>query len=216
MTKSETVNLADIREQLKSKPGLANVGLDLLYLRFESDPYLTFISLINRSLDYALDTLAKNPELKKKSSEDMITIEIVNILKTAGFNADHDTKIGGHCDIVIEEHYHTFCWLGEAKKIDSVNNSYLNKGFKQLTTRYANGNQNHTYGGLLIYSYAPNLKHVMQKWKEHMQAEYQSIEISQCEVRNLAFHSVSTNQSTGLDYNVRHIPVSFYFSPQDK
>jgi hypothetical protein len=41
----------------------------------------------------------ENPELRRNDGEDRLTIEIVNVLRGMGYNAGHETKIGGHTDL---------------------------------------------------------------------------------------------------------------------
>src|SRR4051812_6177534 len=96
--------------------------------------YETFFKLINRLLDFILRQMCQNPELHCDRSEDQLTIEVVVALRATGLEANHDTKIGGHVDIVVRGK-HDYHWLAEAKI--GTNTGWVREGFMQLCTRYA-------------------------------------------------------------------------------
>jgi len=112
-------------------------------LEFEYD----FIRVLYEDIDKVIAQIQENPELRQNDTEDRLTIDIVNQLHILGYNASHDTKIGGHVDITVRKN--GFLWLGEAKIYRD--NTYLWEGFTQLTTRYSIGDSNQEHGGLLIY-----------------------------------------------------------------
>lgn len=190
------------------------IRLELQNLYNVSDSYSKFVDLIERAIDFIGKELAKNPKYQKGLSEDQITNQIVNSLRLIGFDATHDTENGGHCDIVIEA-CNQMLWLGEAKMIKSKNNNWLYKGYNQLYTRYSTGNDYQDRGGMIVYCFAPYMNKIMNAWKDYLQNKYPNIQIAPCKKYSLAFYSEQDHIRTGRKFIVRHIPISFYFSPED-
>lgn len=177
------------------------------------DSYGDFIELLYRDIDDIVFDLTKNPELRRKDSEDRLTIELVCLLRRLQYNASHDAKIGGHTDISIEKSQ--YLWIGEAK-IFSGSYDWLLKGFHQLTTRYSIGNLQQNHGALIIYIQSHNSIQVMQKWKRKLQEKEPNIKIEECSLNQECFVSISKHPRSGANFYVRHIPVSLLFDPQDK
>lgn len=175
--------------------------------------YEKFVELIERAIDHVLTIMGRNPELRKDRSEDELTIELVTNLQMMSFNARHDTKIGGHCDVVIEGN-NNHSWLGEAKKHSAYD--WLMKGFQQLITRYSTGNQNEDRGGFIIYSYNKDLNGMINEWQARLKAEFPKLRITQCTRHKMAFLTADEHTRSGRTYIVRHMPLSLYFDPRDK
>jgi len=112
-------------------------------LGFEDD----LIRNLYKDIDKVISQIQENPGVRQQDNEDRLTIEIVDQLRSLGHEASHDTKIGGHADIVVRKN--DFLWLGEAKIYQHNNNLW--EGFLQLLTRYSTGDFNQENGGLLIY-----------------------------------------------------------------
>lgn len=201
-------SLAELKEMAESTAQLVGVSLLLM----PKGDYATFVTLINQAVDWIAQELSQNPELRRKQSEDQLTVQVVLSLKSMGFLADHDTKVGGHCDIVVK-HKYELQWLAEAKI--ARDNPWLLKGFQQLATRYSTGNAGQNDGCLLIYCFRPRIDKVVGMWIDFLQKHIKGISVQQCPIAPSARLSVYTHERTGQPYRVRHVPISLYFNPQD-
>jgi len=130
-----------------------------------------------------------------------------------GFQASHDTDVGGHCDVVVSGR-ENFLWLGEAKTHKDYD--WLYKGFQQLCTRYSTGLPGQDYGGMLIYCYGQNVLEVMRRWRTRLSGERPDLRIEECKGNPLNFRSIHLHDVSGLPYTVRHVPILLYFKPEDK
>jgi HEAT repeat protein len=179
-------------------------------LGFEDD----LIRNLYKDIDKVISQIQENPELRQEDNEDRLTIEIVNQLRILEYNVSHETKIGGHADIVIRKN--NFLWLGEAK-IYRDNNNYLWEGFLQLTTRYSIGDDNQQNGGLLIYIRQEDASSIMKKWQNYLlEKSLPDYSFRLCQMRSLAFISTHKHERSGLLFHVRHIPVMLHWYPKDK
>ncbi|MEG4070545.1 HEAT repeat domain-containing protein, partial [Microcoleus sp. Pol11C2] len=167
-----------------------------------------------KDIDKVISQIQENPELRQNDKEDRLTIDIVNQLRILGYDVSHETKIGGHVDIVVRKN--DLLWLGEAKIYSGNNNLW--QGFEQLVTRYSTGDSNQENGGLLIYI----LRHedassIMQKWQNYLlQQSLPDFSFRPCTMRSLAFISTHKHERSGQAFHVRHIPVMLHFDPKDK
>jgi hypothetical protein len=179
------------------------------YLGFEND----FIRNLHEDLDKVISQIQENPELRQSDKEDRLTIDIVNQLRCLGYEASHDSKIGGHVDIVVRE---SDClWIGKAKIYSD--NSYLWKGFQQLMTRYSIGDSNQRNGGLLIYIREKDASSIMKKWQNYLlEKSLPNYSFKHCKMRSLAFISTHRHERSGQAFHVRHMPVMLHFAPKDK
>lgn len=172
-----------------------------------------FIRNFYEDLDKVIYQIQENPELRQNDKEDRLTIDIVNQLRILGYEASHDTKIGGHVDITVRKS--NFLWLGEAKIYSD--NSYLWQGFQQLTTRYSIGDYNQEHGGLLIYIREEDASSIMKKWQNYLiEKSLPNYRFRPCKMRSLAFISTHRHERSGRAFHVRHIPVMLHFAPKDK
>lgn len=176
--------------------------------------YEGFISVLYKELDSIIQTLQKNRELRQKDGEDRLTLDIVNLLSQAGYNASHETKIGGHVDIIVN--FRKFIWFGEAKIHSSY--PYLLKGFKQLCTRYTTGDINQDNGGILIYiKKQKNASEIMKRWGQYLSDQnLDGYSSTPCPIRPLAFFSTHVHDVSGTPFKIRHMPVLLHFDPQDR
>ena len=178
-------------------------------LGFEDD----FIRIFYKDLDQVIYRIEENPELRQKDTEDRLTIDIVNQLRSLGYDAAHDSKIGGHADLAVRKS--DFVWLGEAKIY--TDNNYLWEGFQQLTTRYSIGDSNQRNGGLLIYLREGDASSIMKKWQNYLlEKSLPDYSYRPCKMRSLAFISTHRHERSGQAFHVRHIPVMLHFAPKDK
>jgi hypothetical protein len=177
------------------------------------------LAALQSAVDFACNLLEqhkhkKQGEKKKGLSEDEITLQICEMLQMAGFQAAHDTDIGGHCDIVVKGKNH-FLWLAEAKKHDSYD--WLGKGFDQLSRRYSTGTMGQDHGEVLVYCYTKDAKAMLIKWREELQARHANLQTADCSTGNaLVFHSTHKHLSSGLDFHVRHKAIALHWDPKDK
>lgn len=181
--------------------------------RLLAETYDEFINELYKDIDTLIFYKEENPELYGKDTEDRITIDIKIFLCGLGYNASHETKIGGHADLVVKKK--EFLWIGEAKIHSSY--SYLWEGFLQLTTRYSTGDCNQKDGGLLIYIRNENAKTIMDKWQTHLcSKKLPDYSFNPCSKRRLAFFSNHKHERTGESFRVRHMGITLYFNPKDK
>ncbi len=178
-------------------------------LEFENN----FIKNFYEDLDKAISHIQYNPELRQSDKEDRLTIDIVNQLRCYGYDAEHDTKIGGHVDIVVRKS--NFLWLGEAKIY--TDNNYLWEGFLQLATRYSIGDSNQNYGGLVIYIKDGDASSIMGSWQNYLlEKSLPNYSFRPCKMKNPAFISTHRHERSGQAFHVRHIPVMLHFAPKDR
>jgi hypothetical protein len=67
--------------------------------RATASTYEQFTETLYSDLNDVVLSFQENPELRRNDGEDRLTIEIVNVLRGMGYNAGHETKIGGHTDL---------------------------------------------------------------------------------------------------------------------
>jgi HEAT repeats/NACHT domain len=171
------------------------------------------IGQLYKDIDRVIYQIERNPELRQQDGEDRLTIEIVGSLRSSGYSANHDCKIGGHVDLTVEQD--NLVWLGEAKIYQD--NNYLWEGFLQLTTRYSTGDTNQNSGGLLIYIFDENANSIMEKWQHYLLSKsLPDYSYKPCKMRSLAFISSHRHERSGDLFHVRHMPVLLHFAPTDK
>jgi len=173
---------------------------------------LDFLPLVDKAVDWIADEFARTPKERQDRSEDGLSIDFVTTLKALGFGASHDTTVGGHCDIVIEEKF-GFLWLGEAKKHRDYD--WLLSGFEQLDKRYTTATAAQDQGAVIIYCFGKRIDQVMGRWKKHLQANRSDLDFADDPVNDLGFLTTHTHRRTGRDYTVRHLPISLLWDPED-
>ena len=203
-------SLGEIRKMAKTEN--EKISVENLFLREINASYQEFVDLVHRGLDWVCQEIARDPQ-HWSGSEDDITIRLIGRLKDLAFDAKHDQKIGGHCDIIIE-FLGTYLWLGEAKKVETADSNHINGGFLQLTSRYCTGRPEHSQGGLIIYCVGSRSDKILGRWKEYFQDRYRDHEI--LEIRNNEFWSRHEHERTGEPITLRHLTVSLQFEPKDK
>jgi hypothetical protein len=181
------------------------------------ESYDDFIKVLYLDLDDIIQRLEGNRELRQQDSEDRITIDIKDQLICLGYNASHDRKHGGHTDLLVEKRSTegNYIWIAEAKKHHGY--GYLWQGFQQLCTRYSTGNSNQKCGSILIYFYDSNAQQMIERWKEFLLSKnLLNYECNPCANKALPFFTTHNHESSGLKFQVKHIPILLYFRPQDK
>jgi hypothetical protein len=208
------ITISDLEQFADGKESL-QIILELPTISKVNNPYAKFTELIERAIDHISQEIARNPELKQNLSEDQITHEVVMLLRNMGFDATHETKVGGHCDITIEARQQML-WLGEAKKIHNQNNHWLYKGFMQLSSRYSTGNNYQNTGGIIIYCFASRIDKIMKNWENYLKNNFiDDIDINWCHKVHSVFYSEHIHERTGQKFRVRHVPISLYFLPRE-
>ncbi|MGO1163295.1 hypothetical protein ACTOV4_15275 [Brucella sp. C7-11G] len=210
MTSNSLFSLRDL--ELLARTEQEKISLGRMMLHLGPNPYEAFIGLVDRAVTFVVGEITSDPSSKQEMSEDELTEFLRLGLKSMGFNATHDTKTGGHCDIVIEEHG-DLKWLGEAKKVDETDSNWLFQGYLQLTTRYTNGRLDQAHGGMIIYSYIENTVNMMATWQKYLFNKQSSVSLHQSNATGTVFTTKDLIASSGTDYYVRHIPVQLYFKP---
>ncbi len=179
------------------------------------DSYEDFVRIIYKTFDFIINELQQNPQYYDGFSEDQITNQVISLLRAKGFNAYSDAETGGHVDIRIDKPEKKYLWLCEAKKSNSI--PHIHEGFLQLTTRYATGVINQNEGGILIYIFKKSATDFIGKYIAYLDSQ-DDLLIEKNKDNPLEFYSVSNIKriGKGIDYRVRHMGISLYFSPQDK
>lgn len=173
--------------------------------------YAEFVDCVLTGITCVYRLLERNPQQLFDQNEDKITTELVNGLECLGFDASHDTMVGGHCDVTVK-YLGTYLWLGEAK-LDK-DTGWVWDGFQQLTTRYGVGTAGADSGGMLIYCRKPDMAGFMARWQSRLTTELASAQIASSSRCAAAFESVTVLARTGLPYTVQHLPLSVHFDPE--
>lgn len=177
------------------------------------------ITAVQRGVDFACNLLEQHKHKKqgndgKGMGEDEITLEICEMLTMAGFQPAHDDDVGGHCDIVIKGRS-VFLWLAEAKKHHDY--PWLDKGFKQLSTRYSTGVEGQDHGEVIIYCYTQDAKAMLANWRKELTTRNPDVvaDDSACGSQFL-FCSRHKHAASGQDFHIRHKVIALYWDPKDK
>lgn len=197
---------------LKLMFGNSVPGQIFIEWKFASD-HSERVHLVHRAIDWVSQEMGKTPKERQSTSEDSLTNEVVLALTAMNFEASHDTSVGGHCDIVIKGP-DNFLWLGEAKIATSY--QWILDGFQQLDTRYATGIAGQDAGGLIIYTFQGNTKDMMDRWKTELEGARSDVSTECCPLSPLAFRSTHVHNRSGLEFRVRHMPVSLFWNPAKK
>ncbi|MBV1929131.1 MAG: hypothetical protein KUG81_06420, partial [Gammaproteobacteria bacterium] len=134
----------------------------------------------------------------------------VSKLNISGFSAAHDAETGGHCDIHVR--FKKALWIGEAKKIQSNEQSYIQKGFLQLTERYASGIKYQTEGGVIIYCFAPDAQKVLNDLRGKLSSDGYTVEEKK-HPDDLFFRASKKHTGTGNTYSIVSYIVPLYHNP---
>lgn len=193
--------------------GMLNKPLIINYHLLSYNTYSEFIQIIYNALDFIIQKIEESRQYYYNLDEDQITINIINMLICMGFDASHDTAVGGHCDVLIKgKPAYSHLWIGEAK----IHGAYkwLWDGFLQLDRRYSVGRENSCHGAMIIYCNVARIDNVMQSWKDHMrtQTDY-DFSFSNCDILINGFDSSHTHHRTGQKFMTKHIPISIHFKP---
>lgn len=170
------------------------------------------IGILEEALSDCYNRLIETRGLNKKQSEDELSMQIVNMLCTAGIHATHDRHVNGHCDIVVDAK-DGFMWLGEAKVHKDY--AWLEDGFLQLSTRYGAAVTGRDHGELIIYHRQGDSKKVLKTWLQIIQENFPYVAIEEDSTEKyLNFRTKHKCQNSGCNFFVRHSIVPLMHSPQ--
>lgn len=201
--------LKELKEFEKISPLLAGFPSRIL-----AEGYNDFIDILYDDIDKTIYQIEENPELRQNDKEDRLTIDIKNQLRCMGYDASHDSKIGGHADLVVRKN--NFLWIGEAK-IFHGGYDHIWEGFLQLSTRYSTGDSNQKDGGIFIYIRHQNASLILENWKKKLsEKELPNYICVPCKKRRISFFTSHTHEGSGQNFEIRHMPVILYFQPKDK
>lgn len=203
----DKLTLSELKEYELHSPLLAGFPSRILAKEYDD-----FVEVLYHDLDKIISIIQENPELRKKDAEDRLTIDFEVPLRCMGYEASHDSKIGGHADLVVKKN--TFLWIGEAKIHRDYN--YLLEGFLQLSTRYSTGASNQKNGGIFIYIRQQDAKSILERWEKHLLDKVPNLSCHPCQIREESFFSEHKHERSGRDFKIRHMPVILYFEPKDK
>jgi hypothetical protein len=165
-------------------------------------------------LEYSYNGFVRNRHLKQDQSEDALTVEIVEQLRSFEIEASHDTQVGGHCDVHVIGKDH-FLWLAEAK----IHSSYdwLEQGFRQLSTRFGVSVHGQDHGEIIIYCRTKLAAKILAEWKDRLTAAHDDVKVYEDMIgTRLWFRSSHPCQSTGNSFFTRHRIIPLYWNPDDK
>lgn len=173
------------------------------------------LEVLRGALDRCYEKLvdARGIIVGKDRGEDELSMQVVQMLQMAGFQATHDTHVNGHCDIVVT-HGDGFRWLGEAKVHKDY--AWLEKGFLQLSTRYGTAMPGRNNGEVIIYHSGGNAAAVLREWSKRMQERFPDVELVDDSIsETLSFLTTHTCSNAGIPFHVRHVIVPLQHAPVD-
>lgn len=174
--------------------------------------YAEFCESVENAILSAIHHLEKAKSIYVKLGEDAITLMIIFALGKDGLDADHDALRNGHCDIVVKKGMYE--WYGEAKLDKGP--AYILDGFRQLCDRYSPGGPTTNRGGMLVYTNLPRKLERLEGWLDRIEQEFEpKIDIKTVCKNTLTGWSSHVHQASGLDFVVRHFPISMYHNPTD-
>lgn len=187
------------------KVALLNAGIGNLY-----DDYC---ARVESAILEGIVHFENNKPYFKDMGEDALTVVLAFGLSMKGFTADHDNYRNGHCDLVVKEGLYE--WHGEAKLDKGP--GYVMEGFRQLCDRYSPGGPTSNRGGLIIYTKKRDKLKILKVWAARIIKDYE-VAVTLLEVckRTLTASTVHKHAASGLDYKIKHLPISFYHKPSDK
>lgn len=180
-----------------------------------------FESLLYEDIDTAVIEFTSGLSTTKTYyQEDEISRFICTFLKGRFYKADTGVYRNGETDICVKDDLGKYEIVCEAKKFDM---NKLTDGAYQLITRYCRGHKNQS-GIMLVYidedMATPDC---MSLWCQYT---IQQSSIDQKYLADLNFSNCTSNDECKVSihkhavskrsFKVRHIPVNYYFAPQEK
>lgn len=181
------------------------------FQRSTASTYEQFVEYLTDDFDDACRMLQERHDQYCDKKEDLITSVLVISLASMGYNATHDTKVGGHVDVVVRGKQPSHLWLGEAKRDTSLN--WIKEGFDQLCERYATGDHSQNCGALIIYCQNGDAAGLLSSWDGKLRGLSLS-EFSRADCTRkpkLAFLTEHKLSSSGTVYKIRHVAVNLKY-----
>ncbi|MFZ6640922.1 hypothetical protein ACO0LL_14335 [Undibacterium sp. TC4M20W] len=207
------MTVADLRRLEKANPQIPQT-----IHRWTAANYDQFVETLYTEIDTIVKDLEDDANLSQHYTENNYNSDICRQLKRLGYEAVHDKNQRGHADITVN--FARYSWIGEGKKVQSVNNSHLIDGYGQLIDRYVTGKANANHAGLLVYILGKDAMHVMSSWRTHLTEKDLSdngyaANIAPCsENPDHVFWSECTRHtSSGSTLKIRHIGLSLHWNP---
>ena len=186
--------------------------------RAKASSYEEFIDVLYVELDTIIRDLENDANLSQHFTENNFNADICRQLRRLTYDAVHDKNNRGHADITVN--YGKYTWIGEGKKVDSVDNTHLTNGYDQLVHRYMVGKANANQGALLVYILGNKPKHVITSWRNHLITKNTSLNgyaanITSCsENPDHVFWSEHTDHaSSGSLLKIKHIGLVLHWAP---
>lgn len=202
------VSIAQLREQAQQTiPG--KISFQLLFWAFNKPNYGDWADLVEEAVMFELTEICQRKNDFHDVDEDTLTATIVIALNNLGFKASGKV-VNGNADLAIV--YDVYLWLGEAKIARDTNTIF--GGYLQLTQRYATGIKEQCRCGMLLFCQEQSAKEVLAGWRAAL-----IVEVPDSNPRDqsslLAFRSVDTAVSSGLELDIIHIAFPLKHEPQD-
>ncbi len=168
-----------------------------------------FIERLHTEIEAIVTELESARKERSNDSEDRLSVEIVNCLKSAGYFAEKDPTHGGHVDFLVSpKTKRAMKWYGEAKIWSSV--GYLEGGIDQLLGRYASGRER--FLGFFIYFKSRDIAGIMNRWLAHLNGLTSVIGGKSRVIDELSFITCHKHDA-GTEIQVRHFAVNIYWNP---
>lgn len=186
--------------------------------RMTSRSYDEFVRTLYVELNAIVKDLEDEANHLQKHGENALNSDVCRQLRRLGYGAVHDKNNRGHADITVQ--YATYTWIGEGKRVESVNNGHLAGGYDQLLERYVTGKAEENQAAMLVYCFAPSAKHVMSKWREHL-AECNKSKpgyaesIAPCtdQPEHSFWSQCLDHKSSGSTVTIKHVGFSLHWAP---
>ncbi len=198
-------------EKIQNSRDISPFGRALAWYAADSD--YEKLCAIEDLMDQTYRLLVENRRVLSKMDrgEDEITIQIVQMLKSAGVDATHNTYFNGHCDIVVT-HSENYMWIAEAKILRGRNS--LLRGFLQLSTRYGTATPHRDHGEIIIYNKKGNSTSALREWKKGLLESIVGVQLAEDKIDSgLFFRTEHKCPNSGLTFHVRHVIVPLQHSP---
>lgn len=186
-----------------------NESLAIMLDLYEADSFEQQCRVTERAIDFCCRFLQENKQHKYNLGEDQLTVDIIGQLKALSFDAEHDTQVGGHCDILVRGKK-GFLWIAESKKHNSY--EWLLEGFNQLCSRYLTGVDGQDTGDLIIFCTNRNAMSVLKTWFEKISSVDRDFTFDESEIDSLVFRSTHSHEGSGRKIKVRHKMVVLWWA----
>jgi hypothetical protein len=208
----DTMSVADLRDIEKDNPQYPQ------YMhRMTSRSYADFTATLYREIYSIVNDIEHDANHMQEHGENALNADVCRQLRRCGYDAINDKNNRGHADITVE--FANYTWIGEGKKVESANNTYLKKGYDQILDRYITGKASENQAALLVYIFAPDAKHVIGRWRQYLVEQDAkdpgyAQNIALCTVEpDHAFSSDAKHNSSGSTVTVRHIGFAMHWAP---